>query len=201
VAPGWSARQIDVQEQSLWRKGMAEGLPLAHVDPLDGGPHEPRWLWNFAGSHFHDERPGRALVPRRLAEPPEGLLGDLDKAPTAQQTVMILANLHNISVYGSADLAHFERSRGIEPGDVPCVDGWVVPTKCGAVHVLRLSRLLVSAKPSRREDPHVLDCPPIEHPTEMPLAFRAASRSVQWVEIDIDVPGSNELAVEVQFGG
>jgi hypothetical protein len=35
----------------------------------------------------------------------------------------------------------------------------------------------------------------------MPLAFRAANRSVPLVESDIDVPGCNKLAVVAQFGG
>lgn len=42
----------DTTSNSAW----AGGRPLVH----------------FAGSHFRDERPGRALVPRQLAEPPEG---------------------------------------------------------------------------------------------------------------------------------
>jgi hypothetical protein len=69
VAPGWEARQIDVQEQALLCKGVAEGLPLAHVDPLEGGPQLRHCQRGEGIQHAGDRRlVGKLFSPPRRRE-------------------------------------------------------------------------------------------------------------------------------------
>jgi hypothetical protein len=64
----------------------------------------------------------------------------------------------------------------------------------------RLGRLPAAQSP-RRENPHVLHGSAFEHPVEMPLAFRADLGTAQGMEIDTDLPGADELVVELQLRG
>ena len=139
------------------------------------------------------------LVPGSLTEPCEGPVGDLDKSPAVQQAVVVLAHLHDVGADRAADLVHFDGPSGVEPGDVPCVDGRVVPAERGAVGVPGFGGL-IAAQSSRRIDPHVLNCFSVESPTEMQFAFRAADRAVALMKIDIQPPGADETAVQLQLG-
>src|SRR6266571_5890492 len=164
-------------------------------DPLEDHTR----LRNLAGAHVGLQFPGRTLIPRYLAHPCEGLARDINEAPASQEPAMILANLHDLVANSPTDLPEFDSLVGIKPSDVPSIDGRVVPAKGGAILVPRFSWCLASAKPPRRIDPDVLNGLSLKHPIEMHFAFRAPVRSVQSVHIDIEAPGANKLAIEMQL--
>lgn len=69
MAPSWEARQIDVQEQELLRKGMVRGPPLAQVYLLDGGPQLRHCRRGESIQHASDRRlVGKPLPPPRCRE-------------------------------------------------------------------------------------------------------------------------------------
>src|SRR5262249_56279134 len=85
------------------------------------------------GAHFHFQGPGRAAVPRHVAEPAERCVGDVDETPAAQHAGVALADLHDVLADCPADLAQLERAPRIEPGDVPGIDARAVPAQGRAI--------------------------------------------------------------------
>src|ERR1700719_4504463 len=59
-------------------------------------------------AHFHFQGPGRAAVPRHVADPAERRVGDVGEAPAPQHAGMALADLHDVAAGGAADLAQLE---------------------------------------------------------------------------------------------
>jgi len=83
---------------------------------------------------------------------------------------------------------------GSNQGNVPCVDGGVIPAEGRAAGVPSFCRP-VAAEPSRRIDPHVLNCLAIENPAEMQFPCGAADGAVSVMEINIQHPRPNKLPV------
>src|SRR5512134_2297277 len=103
------------------------------------------------------ELPGRATVARTLAAPTERVRRDLGKAPPDGVASIVLALLHNIVAVSTADLGRVILSLRIAPQDVPSVDTRVIDTQSRPVKDVR-------------QNPHVLDGAPLQHPAEVDFA-------------------------------
>src|SRR5262245_48425623 len=87
---------------------------------------------------------------------------------------------------GAADLAAVALFERIAPEDVPGVDAGIVGPQRRAVE-------------EARQDPHVLDGAPFQHPAEMDFAAAGVRPALVIVDHAVHLPASNQPSVEAHF--
>src|SRR5215813_7479476 len=85
----------------------------------------------------------------------------------------------------------------IEPGDAPDVDLSVVDPHRRPVAVKLLRQSFIASLGSRRRDPDVLDCAPLQHPSEMPLPTALVRGTILRIIVNGGLPTADKPSVDV----
>jgi hypothetical protein len=104
--------------------------------------------------------------------------------------------LHNILADLTADEVIVASCDGIDPGNSPCLDGWVPHSKGDAKEVGGFAEIACSLA-SPGDNPNVLNSPAIERPGKVDLAFALPGRIFRLVIRDIQFPAPDEPAISV----
>src|SRR5262245_40383963 len=139
-----------------------------------------------AGAEVRLQVPALAVIDRALTKPTERVRRDFCEAPAQHHTAVVLADLHDVIALRATKLARVELTQRIAPEDVPGPEPGIVDAQGRAVE-------------HARQDPHVLDGAPLQHPAEMDLASPFESRAILPVDCGIHHPVTDQPAIELQL--
>src|SRR5215470_12228028 len=153
---------------------------------------------------FHSSRPelglqtpGLAVGLQIFAEPAKRRWRDVFERPSYLVPVGGKPFLDDVVALPATDQVVADPRDRIEPGDAPDADLSVVDPHRSPVTVKLLRQSFITPLGSRRRDPDVLDCAPLQHPSEMPLPAALVRSPILHIIVGGRLPTSDKPSVNV----